>query len=128
MVLGNTRANKLQIQELNYQITIKLNSDARSEVEGLRWVLTRRIAMGIATMATMVIILLQLNSSRKHEQKEEQKKKDKDGANNGGSGGDGGGRSEPQRLGMSNITAVTTPGQEEALGGELLATEGVSLG
>lgn len=83
--------------------------------------------MGIATMATMVVILLQLNSSRKHEQKEEQKKKDDAKKNNGG-GGDGGPRAEPQRLGMSNITAVSTPGQEEALGGELLATEGVSLG
>ncbi|KAJ4403060.1 hypothetical protein N0V91_006807 [Didymella pomorum] len=121
------RSMETKIQELNYQITIKLNSDARSEVEGLRWVLTRRIAMGIATMATMVIILLQLNSSRKHEQKEEQKKKD-DAKKNNGSGGDGGPRVEPQRLGMSNVTAVTTPGQEEALGGELLATEGVSLG
>ncbi|KAF3033480.1 hypothetical protein E8E12_001351 [Didymella heteroderae] len=121
------RSMETKIQELNYQITIKLNSDARSEVEGLRWVLTRRIAMGIATMATMVIILLQLNSSRKHEQKEEQKKKD-DASKNSGSGGDGGARLEPQRLGMSNIIAVATPGQEEALGGELLATEGVSLG
>jgi hypothetical protein len=90
-------------------------------------VLTRRIAMGIATMATMVVILFQLNSSRKHEQKEEQKKKDDAKKNNGG-GGDGGPRAEPQRLGMSSITAVSTPGQEEALGGELLATEGVSLG
>lgn len=83
--------------------------------------------MGIATMATMVIILLQLNSSRKHEQKEEQKKKD-DAKKNSGSGGDEGSRPEPQRMGMSNITTVTAPGQEEALGGELLATEGVSLG
>jgi hypothetical protein len=83
--------------------------------------------MGIATMATMVVILLQLNSSRKHEQKEEQKKKDDAKKNNGG-GGDGGPRAEPQRLGMSSITAVSTPGQEGALGGELLATEGVSLG
>ncbi|KAF1926805.1 uncharacterized protein M421DRAFT_207242 [Didymella exigua CBS 183.55] len=120
------RSMETKVQELNYQITIKLNSDARSEVEGLRWVLTRRIAMGIATMATMVVILLQLNSSRKHEHKEEQKKKD-DAGKNGGSG-DGGRGLEPQRLGLSNITAVGAPGQEEALGGELLATEGVSLG
>lgn len=125
---GHVDANRsTQIQELNYQITIKLNSDARSEVEGLRWVLTRRIAMGIATMATMVILLLQVNSSRKHEAKEEQKKKDD------------AGRSSPpppllppsaeqQRLGFSHVTSVSTPAQAEVLGGELLATEGVSLG
>ena len=115
----------LQIQELNYQITIKLNSDARSEVEGLRWVLTRRIAMGIATMATMVILLLQVNSSRKHELKEEQKKKDEAG---NGRGGPPPMHEEPQRLGLSNITQISGQGQGEALGGELLATEGVSLG
>ena len=39
------------IQELNYKITVSLNSDMKSEVEGLRWVLTRRAAMAIATMA-----------------------------------------------------------------------------
>ena len=79
-------------------------------------------------MATMLILLLQVNSSRKHEQKEEKKKK-ADEANKS-SGGDGSGEKsgESRRLGMSNITAVSTPGQEEALGGELLATEGVSLG
>jgi hypothetical protein len=39
------------IQELNYKITVSLNSDMKSEVEGLRWVLTRRAAMAIVTMA-----------------------------------------------------------------------------
>lgn len=41
----------MQIQELNYKITVLLNSDAKSEVEGLRWVLTRRAAIAIASMA-----------------------------------------------------------------------------
>ena len=39
------------IQELNYKITVALNSDSRGEVEGLRWVLTRRAAMAIVGMA-----------------------------------------------------------------------------
>lgn len=39
------------IQELNYQITVSLNSDGKSEVEGLRWILTRRAALAIATSA-----------------------------------------------------------------------------
>lgn len=77
--------------------------------------------MGIATMATMVIILLQFNSSRKHEQKEEKKKADE--ANRPPP------PHEPQNLGLSSITAVGAGGgQGDALGGELLATEGVSLG
>lgn len=40
-----------RIQELNYKITVALNSDSKSEVEGLRWVLTRRAAMAIVCMA-----------------------------------------------------------------------------
>lgn len=39
------------IQELNYQITVSLNSDGKSEVEGLRWILTRRAVMAIAISA-----------------------------------------------------------------------------
>lgn len=42
-----------RIQECNYQITVLLNSEAKSEVEGLRWVLTRRAAMAIAISACM---------------------------------------------------------------------------
>ena len=45
------RGMESAIQELNYKITVALNSDSKSEVEGLRWVLTRRAAMAIATMA-----------------------------------------------------------------------------
>ena len=40
-----------RISELNYEITVLLNSEARSEVEGLRWVLTRRAALAIAVCA-----------------------------------------------------------------------------
>jgi hypothetical protein len=43
------------IQELNYQITVSLNSDGKSEVEGLRWILTRRAAMAIAISAGKAI-------------------------------------------------------------------------
>jgi hypothetical protein len=52
------------IQELNYKITVSLNSDGKSEVEGLRWVLTRRAALAIATSACKLysIRLLQRQS------------------------------------------------------------------
>lgn len=48
------QARDSKIQELNYKITVALNSDSKSEVEGLRWVLTRRAAMAIAGMASKV--------------------------------------------------------------------------
>lgn len=40
-----------KISELNYEITVLLNSEAKSEVEGLRWVLTRRAAFAIGMCA-----------------------------------------------------------------------------
>ena len=45
------REMESKIQELNYKITVGLNSDMRSEAEGLRWVLTRRVAFAIAFVA-----------------------------------------------------------------------------
>ena len=48
------QARDSKIQELNYKITVALNSDSKSEVEGLRWVLTRRAAMAIVGMASKV--------------------------------------------------------------------------
>ena len=46
------RGRDSAIQELNYKITVALNSDSKSEVEGLRWILTRRAAIAIASMAS----------------------------------------------------------------------------
>lgn len=46
------RKMETAIQELNYKITVALNSDSRGYVEGLRWTLTRRAAIAIAAMAS----------------------------------------------------------------------------
>jgi hypothetical protein len=40
-----------RISELNYKITVLLNSDVKSDVEGLRWVLTRRAALALGLAA-----------------------------------------------------------------------------
>ncbi|KAF7508463.1 hypothetical protein GJ744_009176 [Endocarpon pusillum] len=63
-----------KISELGYEITVLLNSDSKSEVEGLRWVLTRRAAMAIAIAALMTLISLNY-SSHVMRQKEEAEKK-----------------------------------------------------
>jgi len=47
-----------RIQELNYKITVTLNSEMRSQVEGLRWVLTRRTAFAILAVALMTLTAL----------------------------------------------------------------------
>ena len=45
------RSIDTSVQELNYKITVSLNSDGKSEIEGLRWILTRRAAFAIAISA-----------------------------------------------------------------------------
>ncbi|KAI9677681.1 MAG: hypothetical protein M1817_006636 [Caeruleum heppii] len=60
------RGMESSIQELNYKITVLLNSDMKSEVEGLRWVLTRRAAMAIGVMAFLILSSLRYTSYRLH--------------------------------------------------------------
>jgi hypothetical protein len=54
------RSIDTSVQELNYKITVSLNSDGKSEIEGLRWILTRRAALAIATSACMFPLFLAL--------------------------------------------------------------------
>ncbi|OCL07190.1 hypothetical protein AOQ84DRAFT_389685 [Glonium stellatum] len=123
------RSMESKIQELNYKITVALNSDARSEVEGLRWVLTRRAAIAIAISAVMILSTLRYNSYMTKTQEHERKNVSKElqateaegtRAANGGSA---------LGTGVSNGLPRSGVGSEDALGGELLASEGgVSLG
>lgn len=69
------RSIDTSVQELNYKITVSLNSDGKSEIEGLRWILTRRAALAIATSAFMIISFLKFYSSRKAKDVPENKKK-----------------------------------------------------
>jgi len=59
-----------KIQHLSYRISVDLNSEAKSEVEGLRWVLTRRAAFAIIAAAFMVLSFLQYYSVKAREQAE----------------------------------------------------------
>jgi hypothetical protein len=110
----------LQIQELNYKITVTLNSDARSEVEALRWVLTRRAAITVGVSAFMLFVALRYSSYVQHQQQEERRRQPP--------------RREPPHEEQRSVATQTSydpgsmAGRQEALGGELLAGEGVSLG
>ncbi|KAJ5521222.1 hypothetical protein N7527_005337 [Penicillium freii] len=59
------RSIDTSVQELNYKITVSLNSDGKSEIEGLRWILTRRAALTIGICAFMIIVFLKYASTRK---------------------------------------------------------------
>ncbi|KAF2640813.1 hypothetical protein P280DRAFT_329015 [Massarina eburnea CBS 473.64] len=109
------RVKETKLQELNNQITIKLTSDARSEVEGLRWVLTRRAALTLGICAFMLFVSLRYSSYVSHQSdKEKKRKEEKKPPSDGGQG--------PPANGKPASSA------NEPLGSELLATEGgVSL-
>ncbi|KAK5014957.1 hypothetical protein LTR60_003104, partial [Cryomyces antarcticus] len=68
------RSMESKIQTLNYRITVALNSDSRSEVEGLRWILTRRAIAAIAIAAFMIIGSLRYASYMQHTQEIERKR------------------------------------------------------
>ncbi|KAH8894901.1 hypothetical protein GQ53DRAFT_857101 [Thozetella sp. PMI_491] len=65
------KAVESAIQQINYQISIKMTSDAKSEIEGLRWVLIRRSVLGIIFMAVLMFGSLRYGSYVTHEKKKE---------------------------------------------------------
>ena len=73
-------------------ISVRLNSDSKSEVEGLRWVLTRRAAMAIAGMAVLILGSLRVSSWKMREREMLAARKGVDGdagTTGGGVGGQG---------------------------------------
>lgn len=67
-VRNDERLMESKIQRLNYQITVDLQADAKSEVEGLRWVMTRRVILALGAIVIMVVGSLRLYSNAVHEQ------------------------------------------------------------
>ncbi|KAI0122211.1 hypothetical protein F4814DRAFT_202906 [Daldinia grandis] len=63
------------IQQLNLKISVTLNSDSRSDIEGLRWVLIRRSVLGIIFMAVLTLGTLRYATYVKHERWREAEEK-----------------------------------------------------
>ncbi|KAK6077164.1 MOZ protein represents a chromatin-associated acetyltransferase [Seiridium cupressi] len=59
------------IQQVNLDISVTLTSDAKSEIEGLRWVLIRRSVLGILFMAVMTLGTIRYATYVNHEKKRE---------------------------------------------------------
>ncbi|KAF2161495.1 hypothetical protein M409DRAFT_69825 [Zasmidium cellare ATCC 36951] len=74
-VRNEQREMESKIQRLNYQITVDLQADAKSEVEGLRWVMTRRVILALGLVIIMVIGSLKLYSNAVHEQELDAKRR-----------------------------------------------------
>ncbi|KAF2770767.1 hypothetical protein EJ03DRAFT_326109 [Teratosphaeria nubilosa] len=76
-VRNEQRGMESKVQQLNYKITVSLQADARSEVEGLRWVMTRRVILALLVVVIMVLGSLKLSSNIIHEQEMEAKRRAK---------------------------------------------------
>lgn len=118
-VRNEQRSMESKIQRLNYQITVDLQADAKSEVEGLRWIMTRRVIMSLGLIIVMIIGSLKLysNSINEHDQDAKRKANMKSGGtqtdNMGGSdrGGDGG---DNRSLGGSEMLPIVKDGDNPA--------------
>jgi predicted transport protein len=47
------------LQELNYKISVSLNSDGKTAIDSIRWMLTRRAALTIASCACASLMRLE---------------------------------------------------------------------
>ncbi|EPE10125.1 moz protein represents a chromatin-associated acetyltransferase [Ophiostoma piceae UAMH 11346] len=65
------KALESAVQQLNYKITIMLNSEMRSEIEALRWVLIRRSVLGIIFMVMLTLGSLRYVSYVSHEKQKQ---------------------------------------------------------
>ena len=74
-VRNEQRSMESKIQELNYKITVNLQADSKSEVEGLRWIMTRRVILTLGLVVAMVVGSLKLYSNALHEQEMEEKRR-----------------------------------------------------
>jgi len=66
------KAIENSIQQTNYKIGTTISSDAKTEIEGLRWILIRRSAIALAFMAMMVLATLRYSLYVKEQRKMEE--------------------------------------------------------
>lgn len=83
-VRNEQRDMESKIQQLNYQITIELQADAKSEVEGLRWIMTRRVILTLGLVVLMIVGSLKLAANAMIANEEAAKAAAKDGGSRSG--------------------------------------------
>lgn len=62
-----------QIQKISYKISIDLTSDAKTDIEGVRWILIWRSVLGIIFMAFLTLGTLRLATYEKQRKAEEER-------------------------------------------------------
>ncbi|KAK2605393.1 hypothetical protein N8I77_008232 [Diaporthe amygdali] len=70
------KAAESATQQIAYKISVILNSESKSEIEAVRWVLARRAVTGLFFMVTLSLLVLRVsNVVSQKEKKEEEKEK-----------------------------------------------------
>ncbi|GAB1320387.1 hypothetical protein MFIFM68171_10597 [Madurella fahalii] len=72
------KAVESRIQQINYKISVTLNSDAKSDIEGLRWVLIRRSVLGIIFMAVLTLGTLRYATYISHQRQKDAERRAKE--------------------------------------------------
>ncbi|KAK8058966.1 hypothetical protein PG994_009414 [Apiospora phragmitis] len=75
------------IQQVNFGISVTLTSDAKSEIEGVRWILIRRAVLGIAFMVFLTLFTLRYATylgQQKHKEMERKKQEEEEARRNAG--------------------------------------------
>lgn len=54
-VRNEQRDMESKVQQLNYRITVDLQADGKSDVEGLRWIMTRRVILTLGLVVLMIV-------------------------------------------------------------------------
>ncbi|KAL2145087.1 hypothetical protein VTI28DRAFT_7966 [Corynascus sepedonium] len=72
------KAVESRIQQINYKISVTLNSDAKSNIEGLRWVLIRRSVLGIIFMAVLTLGTIRYATYIRHKRQKEAEQRAKE--------------------------------------------------
>ncbi|RYP23733.1 hypothetical protein DL767_008747 [Monosporascus sp. MG133] len=69
------RTMESKIQQINLKISVVLNSEAKSEIEALRWILIRRSVLGILFMAVLTLATLRYTTyvSQKRQREAQEK-------------------------------------------------------
>ncbi|KAL1306448.1 hypothetical protein AAFC00_005147 [Neodothiora populina] len=117
-VRNDQRDAERKIQELNYRITVSLNSDSRSDVEGVRWIITKRAISALAICVAMILGSIKFASSVAQWEEEEKKQLAAARKQSEGLMSDNMGDNSPKALrgngsGSSNINSAEKSGTDE---------------
>lgn len=113
-VRNEQRDMESKLQQLNYKITVSLQADAKSEVEELRWVMTRRVIFTLVTVVLMVVASLKIASDAiaGGEESGAKKAKTKGPSTSSGSAGSSGERMDGVlSIGDGNLPRRIAPGE-----------------